>query len=133
MKENKVVSVCPKCSKMDIYHSVSANRRRLNGKKVELHTCPVCGERYIARTYGYYSILRFHGDNFMEQLESILEITPKYCEVFIQQIRECSTEEQLLKVVQNMHGDVVPLSNEEYRKMLDVSIIMTEDVYEQLE
>lgn len=133
MKENKVVSVCPKCSKMDIYQSVSANKRILDGQKVELHTCPVCGERYIARTYGYYSILRFHGDNFMEQLESILEITPKYCEAFIQQIRECNTEEQLLKVVQNMHGDVVPLSNEEYRKMLDVSIIMTEDICDRME
>ena len=69
----------------------------------------------------------------MEQLESILEITPKYCEAFIQQIRECKTEEQLLKVVQNLHGDVVPLSNEEYRKMLDVSIIMTEDICDRME
>lgn len=133
MKENKVVSICPKCSNMDTYQSVSANKRILDGQKVELHTCPICGERYIARTYGYYSILRFHGDNFMEQMESILEITPKYCEAFIQQIRECSTEEQLLKVVRNMHGDVTPLSNEEYEKMLDVSMIMTEDIYERLE
>lgn len=133
MKENKVVSVCPKCSSTNIYQSVGSNKRILDGQKVELHTCPICGERYIARTYGYYSILRFHGDNFMEQMESILEITPEYCEAFIQQIRECNTEEELLKVVQNMHGDVSPLSNEEYEKMMDVSILMTEDVCKKLE
>ena len=102
---------------------------RLNGKKYEQHICPYCGELYLARTFGVYSILRFHGDNFAEQMESILEITPAHCDSFIQQVKDCVTEEQLLKVVRNMHGDeIVPLTKEKYNKMLDVSLIITEDL-----
>ncbi|CDE43346.1 unknown [Clostridium sp. CAG:411] len=133
MKQNKVVSMCPKCSKKDEFISVSSNKRRYGGRKYELRTCPVCGERYLARTYGYFSILRFHGDNFMEQMESILQITPEHCEGFIQQVKECNTESQLLKVVQSIHGDVKPMTNEAYDKMLDSSLMLTEDMLEVLE
>ena len=133
MKQNKVVSMCPKCSKKDQFISIASNNRRFEGKKYELRTCPVCGERYLARTYGYFSILRFHGDNFMEQMESILQITPEHCDGFIQQVKDCNTESQLLKVVQSMHGDVKPMTNEAYDKMLDCSLILTEDMLALLE
>lgn len=129
MLQKEVVSMCPKCSKKDKFISQITKVYRLNGKKYEQHICPYCGELYLARTFGVYSILRFHGDNFAEQMESILEITPAHCDSFIQQVKDCVTEEQLLKVVRNMHGDeIVPLTKEEYNKMLDVSLIITEDL-----
>ena len=133
MKENKVVAMCPKCSKIDVFVSSSTNKRRVRGQKYELHSCPICGEYYLAHTFGYYSILRFHGDNYIEQMESILEITPEHCESFIQQVKDCTTEDSLLKIVQNMHGDVKPASNQEYEKMLDTSMLITEDLREQIE
>lgn len=133
MNQNKVVSMCPKCSKKDQFISVPSNKRRFEGNKYELRTCPFCGEYYLAHTYGYFSILRFHGNNFMEQMESILEITPEHCESFIQQVRECNTEEQLLRVVQSMHGEVKPMTTEQYNAMLDCSLILTEDMLDRLE
>ena len=69
----------------------------------------------------------------MEQMESILQITPEHCEGFIQQVKECNTESQLLKVVQSIHGDVKPMTNEAYDKMLDSSLMLTEDMLEVLE
>lgn len=134
MLQKEVVSMCPKCSKKDKFVSQSTKVYRLDGKKYELHICPYCGERHLARIFGEYSILRFHGNNFIEQAESILEITPAHCESFIMQVKECTTEEQLLKVVRSMHGDeIVPLTNEEYDKMLDVSLMLTEDLKELIE
>lgn len=134
MLQKEVVSMCPKCSKKDRFISQVTQVHSLNGEKYEQHICPYCGELYFARIFGVNSILRFHGDNFAEQMESLLEITPPHCESFIQQVRDCTTEEQLLKVVRNMHGDeIVPLSNEEYDKMLDVSMILTEDIKEMIE
>lgn len=126
--------MCPKCSKKDKFPTQITNVKKINGKKYELHICPICGEMYLARTFGYYSILRFHGDNFQEQLDSILEITPKHCESFIQQVQECITTEQLLKVVSSMHGEgIEPKSNAEYDEMLDTSLILTEDIKELIE
>ncbi|MDE7422101.1 MAG: hypothetical protein K2N51_00125 [Lachnospiraceae bacterium] len=134
MLQKEVVSMCPKCSRKDKFVSQITKVHRLDGKKYEQHICPYCGEFYLAHTYGLYSILRFHGDNFAEQIESMLEITPAHCESFIQQVKDCATEEQLLKVVRNMHGDeIVPLTNEEYDKMLDTSLIITEDLRELIE
>lgn len=133
MNQNKVVSMCPKCTKIDTYSSVPANMRRMGDKKYELHTCSICGERYLAHTFGYHSILRFHGDNYLEQMESILEITPEHCENFIQQVRECNTDSELLKVVESMHGDIEPKTTEEYNQMLDTSLLITQDVWEQIE
>ena len=66
-------------------------------------------------------------------MESILEITPEHCESFIQQVRECNTEEQLLRVVQSMHGEVKPMTTEQYNAMLDCSLILTEDMLDRLE
>lgn len=133
MRKNSVVAMCPKCTKKDIFPSLSSNRRIYNNEKYELHVCSVCGERYLAHTYGLHSILRFHGDDFMEQMESIIEITPEHCTEFIHQIKECDTEEKLLQAVRRMHGDISPLSNEQYDKMLDTSLLLTEDVLEQIE
>lgn len=135
MLQREVVSMCPKCSRKDKFVSQITNVYRLNGKKYELHICPFCGEMYLALTFGAYSILRFHGDNYTEQIDSILEITPpKHFESFVRQIKDCVSEEQLLKIVRNMHGDEVkPLTNEEYDKMLDESLILTEDIKELIE
>lgn len=133
MLQKEVVSMCPKCSRKDKFVSQVTKVHRLNGKKYEQHICPFCGEMYLARTFGVYSILRFHGDNFAEQIESMLEITPAHCDSFIQQVKDCMTEEQLLKVVRKMHGDEIkPLTNEEYDKMLDTSLILTEDLKEMI-
>lgn len=128
MRESKVVSMCPKCSKIDVYASSNSKKRYIDGEKYQLHNCPICGERYLAKTYGYHSILRFHGDNFVEQMESILEITPSHFESFISQLRECETEERLLAVVQSLHGDVKPMSKQAYLNMVDQSLIITEDL-----
>ncbi|MBQ5561138.1 MAG: hypothetical protein IIT46_15380 [Lachnospiraceae bacterium] len=133
MRESKVVSMCPKCSKIDTYPSSRSRRRYLDGQKYEIHTCPICGERYLAKTFGYHSILRFHGDDYMEQLESILEITPSHFDSFIQQLKDTNTEEQLLSVIHGMHGDVKPITTKEYEKMLDCSLILTEDLWEKIE
>lgn len=133
MKENSVVAMCPKCSKIDVFSSQAGKVHRIEGKKYEQHMCPLCWEHYLARTYGFYSILRFHGDNFVEQMESILEITPEHCTGFIQQVKDSVSEKELLKIVQNIHGDVNPLTNEEYEKMLDSSLIITEDLWELLQ
>lgn len=132
MRKGKVVAMCPKCCRKDVFETVGVNRRLLKGEKYEIRICPFCGERYLAKTYGYNSILRFHGDDFMEQMESILEITPKHCENFIQQVKGCNETGELLRVVQSMHGDVKPMSTAEYEQMLDTSLLLTEDLYEQL-
>ena len=134
MLQREVISMCPKCSRKDKFVSQITNVHRINGNKYELHICPFCREMYLARTFGVYSILRFHGNNFVEQMESMLEITPAHCESFIQQVKECVTEEQLLQVVRNMHGDeITPMTNEEYDKMLDVSLFLTEDLRAMIE
>lgn len=134
MLQKEVVAMCPKCSRKEMFVSQITNIHHVNGKKYEVHICRYCGEMYLARTFGKYSILRFHGDNFVEQMESMLEITPMHCESFIQQVRDCMTEEQLLNAVRNMHGDEIkPLTNEEYDKMLDVSKFLTEDMKEMIE
>ena len=132
MHQNKVVSMCPKCTKIETYSSVSSIIRRMDGTKYELHTCSVCGERYLAHTFGYYSIRRFHGDNFVEQLESVLEITPEHCEKFIQQVKECDTDSELLKVVASIHGEIKPKTTKAYHQMLDTSLLITEDVWEKI-
>lgn len=132
----KVVAKCPKCSKEEKFSSHRKNIRYLNGERYELHTCPICGERYLARTFGFHSILRFHGDDFGEQLSSILEITPntEHWQGFLQQVHECTDEKNLLKVIRNSHGDnVKALSNAEYSGFIDRSLIITEDLWEQLE
>lgn len=134
MLEKKVVSMCPKCSTIEQYTSQLGKVCRLDGNKFEKHTCMICGEQYLAHTFGYYSILRFHGDSFEEQVESILEITPSHCESFIQQVKMCTNKEELRRIVQNMHGDnIEPLSNTEYEKRLDTSIMLTEDVKEKIQ
>ena len=134
MMEKKVISMCPKCSSEDQFSSQTSKICWLDGQRYELHTCPICGEQYLAHTFGYYSILRFHGDTFEEQVASILEITPSHCHSFIQLVNECSGKESLTKVVKNMHGDTVePLTNDEYEKMLDTSIMLTEDIKEKVQ
>lgn len=134
MIEKKVISMCPKCSTEDQFSSQASKVCWLDGEKYEVHICPICGEQYLAHTYGYYSILRFHGDTFEEQVASILEITPSHCHSFIQQVNECTSKESLWNVVKNMHGDKAePLSNEEYEKRLDTSIILTEDIKEKIQ
>ena len=134
MMEKKVISMCPKCSSEDQFSSQTSKICWLDGQRYELHTCPICGEQYLAHTFGYYSILRFHGDTFEEQVASILEITPSHCHSFIQLVHECSSKESLSKVVKNMHGDKIePLTNEEYVKQLDSSIMLTEDIKEKIQ
>lgn len=128
METNAVVAMCPKCSKVDIFASVRGNKRKVKEQKYEIHTCSICGERYLAHTLGYYSILRYHGDDFLERKESILEITPKHCENFIRQVNECEREEELESIIRGMHGEIQPLSNEAYHKQLDQSIFITDDL-----
>ena len=126
--------MCPKCSSEDQFSSQTSKICWLDGQRYELHTGPICGEQYLAHTFGYYSILRFHGDTFEEQVASILEITPSHCHSFIQLVHECSSKESLSKVVKNMHGDKIePLTNEEYVKQLDSSIMLTEDIKEKIQ
>lgn len=134
MMEKKVISMCPKCSTEEQFSSQSSKICWLNGERYELHTCPICAEQYLAHTFGYYSILRFHGDTFEEQVASILEITPSHFHSFIQLVHECSNIESLGNIVKNMHGDKIePLTNKEYANLLDSSVMLTEDVKEKIQ